>query len=228
MKNREAGNLAIADLTSNLLAVFICLFCLTFLMITKKIESKKIDSNAEFLITITWPEESTDDIDVYVEDPLKNLIFFRSKEQGLIHLDRDDRGVFNDQIVLPDNTLYEVKENKELVTIRGCVPGEYTVNVHMYYNRDDNPTNVTIKLEKLNPQIKTITIKDVILHKTNEEKTAFRFELDRDGNVKNVNDLPKELTNKVLVPIFTSPPIDSNGDGFDDHTGQYIGDPNVR
>ena len=83
---KEGGGLALTDLTSNLLAVFMCLFCLAFLLMAKKIEkNKKVEAKAEFLITITWPEESDNDVDTYVEDPVGNLVFFRSREKGLLH-----------------------------------------------------------------------------------------------------------------------------------------------
>lgn len=199
----------------------------------KKIEKeKKVESKAEFLITITWPEESSNDVDTYVEDPLGNLVFFRSREKGLLHLDRDDLGTRNDTIILPDGTRYEVKENREIVTIRGIIPGEYTVNVHMYLRQDDNKdTPVTIRLEKINPSMKIITIKEVILKENGDEKTAFRFKLDKEGDVISINDLQKDLARGEIGAV--SPPfspedsgnhIDEDGDGFDDNTGEYIGD----
>ena len=232
MKFKESG-LALTDLTSNLLAIFICLFCLTFILMAKKIEKeKKVESKAEFLITITWPEESSNDVDTYVEDPIGNLVFFRSREKGLLHLDRDDLGTKNDTIILPDGTIYEVKENREIVTIRGIIPGEYTVNVHMYLHKDDKKeTLVTVKLEKINPRVKMITIKEVILKENGDEKTAFRFKLDKEGDVLSVNDLQKDLARKEINPLAPlSPPensgnhVDEDGDEFDDNTGEYIGD----
>ncbi len=227
----EGGGLALTDLTSNLLAIFICLFCLAFLLMAKKIEkNKKVEAKAEFLITITWPESSDNDVDTYVEDPLGNLVFFRSREKGLLHLDRDDLGTKNDTIILPDGTTYEVKENREIVTIRGIIPGEYTVNVHMYFRKDlDKETTVTIKLEKINPSVKLITIKDVKLGQNGDEKTAFRFCLDKEGCVISINDLKKELAHGKVGAVAPPPTrprpdghVDEDEDGFDDITGEYI------
>lgn len=233
-KDYGGSSLALTDLTSNLLAIFICLFCLAFLLMAKKIEkAKKVDAKAEFLITVTWPEDSDNDIDTYVEDPLGNLVFFRSREKGLLHLDRDDLGTKNDRLQLPDGTSYEVKENREIVTLRGIIPGEYTVNVHMYMKKDKSEeTKVTVKLEKINPSVKLITIKDVIVKENGDEKTAFRFELDKEGQVTKVNDLEKELAkgNQTVAPPGYSPPqtTDSDGDRFDDNTGEYLGSGTTR
>ena len=54
--------------------------------------------NAEFIITMSWPKDSKDDIDLYVMDPAGNIVYFRDKDNGLMHLDRDDLGDKNDQI----------------------------------------------------------------------------------------------------------------------------------
>ena len=54
-----------------------------------------IDPKAEYIITVTWEDNSPDDIDTWVEDPEGNVIWFRSPEVDLLHLDRDDRGLIN-------------------------------------------------------------------------------------------------------------------------------------
>ena len=58
-----------------------------------------------------------DDVDTYVEDPSGNLVAFMRREEGLMHLDRDDLGKRNDS-VLPDYGVVEYTENRELVTLR--------------------------------------------------------------------------------------------------------------
>lgn len=195
-KEKYGAGIAMTDLATNLLGVFICLFMLAFLMMSKKIEDKnnRVESKAEFLITVTWNKDSNNDVDTYVEDPLGNLVFFRAREKGLMHLDRDDIGTTNDAITMGDGKTVTVRENREIVTIRGIIPGEYVVNVHMYSERDKSEkTPVTVKLEKINPLLKTITIKETELGKVGDEKTCFRFTLDNVGDVTSVNDLEKEL-----------------------------------
>jgi len=210
-KEQYGPGIAMTDLATNLLGVFICLFMLSFLMISKKIEEKnnKVESKAEFLISITWDKNSNNDVDTYVEDPLGNLVFFRAREKGLLHLDRDDLGTSNDAIKMADGSMVIVRENREIVSIRGIIPGEYVVNVHMYSERDKaEKTKVTVKLEKINPALKTITIKEVELGKTGDEKTGFRFTLDNAGDVTSVNDLAKDLAkSQVQVPQYQQPQI---------------------
>lgn len=199
-KERYGAGIAMTDLATNLLGVFICLFMLAFLLMSKKIEEKnnKIESKAEFLITVTWNKELDVDIDTYVEDPVGNLVFFRCREKGLMHLERDDIGHTNDKITINGET-FQVNENMEVVTIRGVVPGEYVVNIHMYANKAKAPkTAITIKVEKVNPSLKIIAFKELNLTEVGEEKTALRFTVDKSGDVTNTNDLPKDIARKYV------------------------------
>lgn len=210
-KEQYGPGIAMTDLATNLLGVFICLFMLSFLMMSKKIEEKnnKVESKAEFMITVTWDKNSSNDVDTYIEDPLGNLVFYRAKEKGLMHLDRDDYGLTNDTIIMGDGKTVTVHENREIVSLRGIIPGEYIVNVHMYSERDKaQKTQVTVKIEKINPAFKTIAMKEVELGTIGDEKTAFRFTLDNVGDVTNINDLGKELAKAkipVLYPQYTPP-----------------------
>jgi len=189
---------AFLDLLFNTLLGFVALFFVAFIMmnpVEEEVSKSNTESKAEFIVTVTWPPEAEDDVDSYMEDPLGNLIFFRRREDGLMHLDRDDLGRSNDTIQTPLGPV-EVKENREVMSIRGIVPGEYTVNVHMYRKSKAEPTEVTIKLDKMNPTVTTIAVKKVILHVNGDEKTAFRFTIDKDGKVTKMNELEKPLTTR--------------------------------
>jgi hypothetical protein len=54
-------------------------------------------------------------------------------------------------------------------------------------------TKVTIKLEKLNPTLKLISQEEVELTQTGDEKTAFRFTVDKDGDITSTNKLFKDI-----------------------------------
>ena len=196
-RNNSSIFTSFTDMAMCLLLLFICLFALTFIFMSKKVEqSKKVDAKAEFVITIEWPKESESDVDSYLEDPAGNVAFFRAREVGLIHLDRDDLGRKNDRIELADGSLYEVKENRETLTIRGIVPGEYALNVHMYLNQEKDKNlkvPITVTMTKINPTMKVVMIKEVELHKSGDETTAFRFTLDKYGEVTDVNFLQKGI-----------------------------------
>ena len=200
MKRNYHTNLAFLDLRFNTLLCFAALFSLAFILINPSQKNKTVDAKAEFIITVIWPSDMDDDVDTYVEDPEGNLIAFNRREQGLMHLDRDDTGLSFDTISTSFG-IVEYKENREMVTIRGYVPGEYVVNVHMYTKREDKETPVTIILEKINPY-KVITGRNVVLKLRGDEKTAFRFTVDDEGKVIQTNQLEKGLAKRNPRPTL--------------------------
>jgi len=196
MKRNYHTNLAFLDLLFNTLLAFAALFILSIVLINPKKEDNNIEAKAEFIITVEWPSDLDDDVDTYVEDPSGNLVAFMRREEGLMHLDRDDLGMRNDSVLTDFGTI-EYKENREIVTLRGIARGEYVVNVHMYMKRSDAiEIPVVVKLEKLNPY-RTVTINRVILLETGDEKTAFRFSLSPEGKVIDINNLSKSLAVKA-------------------------------
>ena len=183
------------------------LFCMLFLFFivtvlqaaVMKIESSKknVESNAEFLITITWPEDMPDDVDVYLEDPVGNIIFYGQKAKGLMHLDRDDLGDSNDTITMPDGTVIRIKDNIEIITLRGIMPGEYTLNIHMYNKKAEGINTIKIKIDKLNPYT-IVLMKEIELEFEGQEETVCRFVLNKDGSVIDINDLKKQFVGNTL------------------------------
>ena len=181
------------DLLFNLLLCFASMFIISFLMIQPILKKAEVHTQAEFIITVTWPIDNTDDVDTWLEDPLGNLVWFSQKEAGLSHLDRDDLGHLNDIIYLADGSIIKYPYNQEILTIRGFIGGEWTLNVHMYAKRDATPTIVRVTVDKLNPTIKPILAKDILLSERGDEVTVARFEMGSNGDILSTNDIPKKL-----------------------------------
>ena len=192
MKRNYHTNLSFLDLLFNTLLCFAALFVLSFILINPSKKKNNVRMKAEFMITVTWPNDLDDDVDMYVEDPQGNLVAFMRREEGLMHLDRDDLGHRNDTVFTEWGPI-EFKDNREIVTVRGTVPGEYVVNVHMYMKRSEAlEVPVSIQLDKINPY-STVMIKEVILRLSGDEKTAFRFTVNNEGDVTDISDLEKSL-----------------------------------
>ena len=96
MKRSYNTNVAFLDLLFNTLLCFAALFVIAFILVNPISEDGKVDVYADFLITVSWPKSMVDDIDVYARDPQGNIVYFGNKENGLMHLDRDDLGGSND------------------------------------------------------------------------------------------------------------------------------------
>lgn len=193
MKRNYHTNLAFLDVLFNTLLCFAALFALSFVLINPSKSEKNVEMKAEFVIVVTWPQELDDDVDVYLEDPQGHLVAFMRREDGLMHLDRDDLGSRNDFINTPAGRI-EYPQNREIVTIRGIVPGEYVLNVHMYTKKSVGvSTPVTVLVDKINPY-GTVVVKTVELGNAGDEKTICRFVVDKEGKVTDVTYLFKKLT----------------------------------
>jgi hypothetical protein len=178
------SNTAFLDILFNTLVGFVLLFIIAFLLISPVKKKKEIEQKAEYVITVTWPGEFGDDVDSWLEDPTGKIMYFRKKEVGLMHMDRDDLGKLNDQQYVPGIGMVNYPYNREITTIRGIMPGEYVFNIHLYRKEHKSKSiPVTVILEKLNPQVKLLYSKVVTLSNYWEEKTIIRFVLDVDGEV---------------------------------------------
>jgi hypothetical protein len=199
MRNKKlySCNTSFLDLLFNMLLAFTALFVLAFAMINqnKDISKSSIEVKAEFIVTMSWPDDMDNDIDLYIEDPNGNLVFFRSRESGLMHLDRDDLGFKNDTVETPQG-IVKYPYNREIVTFRGFHTGEYCINAHAYKTNDKRPCPVTIQIDKINPSMKTLMINQITLDSQGEEKTIIRFKLNKDGQIESSNTIQKKMIGK--------------------------------
>lgn len=178
------------DLLFNSLVAITFMFFLAFAMINPVAELGKIDPKAEYLITVSWADGSEDDVDAYVEDPAGDIVWYNNREAGLMHLDRDDRGMFRDVILMNGEEVTN-RLNQEIVSIRGKVDGEYIVNI-VHYIANAGPLPVSVKVEKLNPEVRVIYYETLTLNGTGDEITAVRFTMAGD-EVEDVNNRPRSL-----------------------------------
>lgn len=194
---------AYIDVLLNVLTGIIFLFILTTLMIQpQKKQDEGMKKNAQYVMNVEWDSKTDCDVDVWVQDPQNNVVYFQQRDKGVMHLERDDLGFRNDIVsVVPGNTI-NVIENRETWVLRGIIPGIYTVNLHLYGCRVDNipiminqnfVLSVTIELLKINPKYTLVTKKEVILNKIWEEITVMNFQLDADGNVIAITNDYKQL-----------------------------------
>ena len=174
------------------LQVVAFLFFIALLAIAPQAKEGKIESKAEFIVTMDWPDNHPDDLDLFVQDPVGNIAWYRHREAGFLTLDRDDRGGANDFIVVNGRKIPSpIRE--EIVTVRGIVPGEYTVNLSHFQATTGQPVAATVKVQKLNPTAQVIFDNKLTLDHTGHERTAVRFWLDAAGKVIDVQERQKSL-----------------------------------
>ena len=192
-RRKYYSNTSFLDLLFNTLVGFVLLFIVSFLLINPMIKKGDVETKAEFVITVTWHDNSADDVDTWLQDPTGNVLHFRQKDIGLAHLDRDDLGKLNDSLILKDGRVIEYKHNQELTTIRGFISGEWVLNLHMYKKRDRDPVDIEVRIDKLNPTIKTVFYKKIVMQTGWEQITVTRFVMTQEGEILKWDDLPKDL-----------------------------------
>ncbi|HEU4458314.1 MAG TPA: hypothetical protein VFR90_04260 [Methylibium sp.] len=186
------------DMLFNMLIAFVFCFIVALIaMNPKALKAGDIPSKAEFIVNVAWPDLDPNDIDTWVQDPAGNLVWFRAREAGLMHLDRDDRGLQGD-VILVDGREVVNPLNQEVVTVRGVEPGEFTVNLQYYESRNGQPVEANVSVIKVNPRAEVVFYGAVPLARKGDEATAVRFSVLPDGSVANVNTLAK--------PLVTTPP----------------------
>ena len=185
------------DMLFNMLIAFVFCFIIALLAMNPKTsKAGDVPAKAEYLITLSWPDYDPNDIDTWVRNPAGEVVWFRNREAGLMYLDRDDRGQSNNTLVVNGRRVV-TPFRQEVVTLRGIVPGEYTVNVQYYQSRDGRPVEVTVSVIKVNPRAEVVFHGQLRLAAQGAEATAVRFTLRPDGHVVDVNTLPKSLVQNL-------------------------------
>ncbi len=191
------GQDAFTDLLFNSLLGFAFMFAIAFMLISDPSDGGKIDSKAEILISVRWPDQHPDDVDAIVESPQGGLVWYHNRDTGLMHLDRDDRGIFADKMNI-NGAIISNPINQETITIRALQSGEYVVNLLHYQANYDQPLTVDVKVEKLNPEVELVYYGSHELEGVGDEKTAVRFSVDSEKNISDVNQIQKRLLTKAL------------------------------
>lgn len=175
---------AMNDMLSNIALGFIMLFIIALIMMNPIAKQGDIPSKNEFIIIMEWIDESRDDVDLWVQYDDDSAVGFTNRDEGHITLDRDDTGIGNDSVVV-DGVRQILRINREVVNIRGIVPGNYYVVANMYNRRDpatSGPQVVKITVIDVNPyrEIYSITTE---MTRTREIERYPAFTVDAEGNV---------------------------------------------
>lgn len=174
------------------LQVVAFLFFIALLAISQQKDKGKLDSKAEFFISMTWPDNHPDDFDLFVQDPAGNVVWYRRKDIGFMTLERDNRGRANDFIRVAGERIHSpIRE--ELVSIRGIIPGEYTVNIYHFVAQTKIPVPVTVTIQKLNPRVSIVARETLQMNQGGVEKTAARFTLDDKGEVTGTSRIDRSI-----------------------------------
>ncbi|MFQ5973843.1 MAG: hypothetical protein ACE5Q3_16070 [Alphaproteobacteria bacterium] len=141
----------------------------------KAIEPTRPPGNV--IVEVRWPDDFDTDVDLWVEAPGEVPVGYSNKGGRIFNLLRDDLGHSSDAGGL----------NYEVAFSRGAPAGEYTVNLHLFRNRDGRlPVTavvaVSVKADGASA-IQPIATKNVELGRVGQELTVVRFTLDDTGHL---------------------------------------------
>lgn len=208
---RHRNDLAFLDMVFNLVLAFAFLFLVSWLMVRPPAPptTPNIQLKAEFIIQLSWPDGSLDDVDMWLQLPDGRKVMYLAKDKGIAVLDRDDLGGFQDLTKSPDGEVKWIKLNRELITIRAIEPGRYIVALHVFSAKTEYegvksetvlPFEATVEMTKLNPQAALITREQIQLTRNNDRITAFAFTIDDKGDVINVEKSPADAIIDLVQP----------------------------
>ncbi len=196
------------DMLFNMLIAFVFCFIVALIAMNPKArKSGDVAAKAEFILNLNWPDDDPNDIDLWVQSPAGEVVWFRARESGLMHLDRDDRGASNDTVEINGRTIVNPL-NQEVVTLRGIVSGEYIVNAHYYDSskaadakassdpRAGRSVPVSLSLIKVNPRAEVTYYGQQVIKRPGDEVTLLRFTIRNDGSVVGMSTLPKALVSR--------------------------------
>ena len=129
------------------------------------------------IVEVRWPDEIDADVDLWVQAPGDRPVGYSNKGGAVFNLLRDDLGKRVDVTGLNYETSYS----------RGVVPGEYTVNLHLYRNPSGHypvPVTVVTSVKGSTEQsARQLLASEVLLASEGEELTVYRFELREPGDL---------------------------------------------
>lgn len=183
------GDTVFRDVILLALSGFVAVVLLLLPHLNPPLEAKESPPPGNVVVELHWPAEIDADVDLWVEAPGDRAVGYSNKGGRLFNLLRDDLGRFLDI----------TKINYEVAYSRGVIPGEYVVNVHLYRQGPEmRPVPITIVASVKKNQtdrLRRIATTKLDLTFGGEEKTAFRFSMDRDGRLVtgSINSLFKPL-----------------------------------
>jgi hypothetical protein len=161
---------------------------------------------AQYLVSIEWDKMLDDDVDLWATgppDPAKPC-FYQNLEAGALSLDRDSRGYMDDKLTVDGQTVY--LPHKEVMTLRGVIPGRYVYGIHLYkarrsddgHARDPHALGIAVHVEvvKLNPKVTVVFRKDFTLDYEGDAINVWAMDVLPDGNFTETDPPVEPITAK--------------------------------
>ncbi len=167
-------------------------------------QSKAVEMKAEVLATVEWSVDTDADVDIHMMPPSKKPVFYGSRDVGCATLDRDNRGFLDSIIALADGSQIKVESDKETIAIRCIEPGRYDFAANLYEYRTNHFSEASrrdlglkahVEILALNPQVRVLFAKDIVLDSVGQTINWASFDMGRDGSITLVDPPLAPITN---------------------------------
>lgn len=196
MRRRSGNNITFNDMLFNVLLGFVVLFVIAFLLINPITKRNDIPAKVELMIVVEWDNMSLSDIDTWVQYNENLPTGFNNRESSGMNLERDDLGQQNDKVVI-DGETQVIYVNREVVNIRGIMPGDYYINIHSYSFRDlQLPLKVKVTVIDVNPTYSEAYTLEYEFNDRNVIKRPPAFTVNEEGQIVDIF-----AHTKTIVPI---------------------------
>lgn len=156
--------------------MIVCMLLISAHLVVQNSNSAPEKHVGEYLVTLTWDNNRDIDLDLWLRDPSKHVIYYGNREAQNISLDRDSRGFLSNGEMHTDN--------REVISIRAIIPGDYLVAVGYYSGNDpDMAIDATLRVIKINPEYTEIITEKVHLNFIKESKNVVAFHISENGSV---------------------------------------------
>ena len=170
------------DLLFNVLVGFVLLFILAFMLINPITKKSDIPQKAEIMVVLDWDDTSNDDVDLWIKgSTMQQPLSFQVKNADYWHLDRDDLGMSTD-ITYIAGEMVKLQYNREVGTMRGLMPGDYNINIHMYRKNSREDTTISVTLIDVNTYKEIYKMKRVMTEQ-NQIEIFPSFTVDKEGEI---------------------------------------------
>jgi hypothetical protein len=139
--------------------------------------AENVEPPGNVIVEARWPDDLDSDVDLWVQAPGDVPVGYSNKGGAAFNLLRDDLGRRADATEM----------NYEVSYSRGILPGEYTVNLHLYRNTAQVvpiPVTIVASVKKtMQESARQLLATRVDLKREGQELTVFRFQLNDKGDL---------------------------------------------
>lgn len=185
MRNTSATGWAAIDLC-------VCLILVIYTLIAPptKVKVISIPTQGVYAVVQNCPTKSQNDVDLYVQDPAGKIAYFNNTTAGLMHLEQDIIPGFN---TVENGTTLKQGDDERTI-LRGTIPGQYIVNIHMYDgSQSPLPETCQVTLYSMRNGINVLAQTNVTLQRNGSAGTAFEFTVNGKGQVTSIQHFNRDI-----------------------------------